>query len=279
MNVNTLLKNVEPEATKMIRTFRPTTEEKGLVRNIMSDSYYRLDNHEVANTVLQALGDDFTNHNISYKSLALTDELMHIKITKKTMIADLKKDDPVEFGIAIRNSDIGRSSFTISPFIFRLVCTNGMIREDNRYSRMHRTGKSNNHSSLLSEHQLSNETRSLHDQAMLSEVKDIINHFLTDDFMTEQLNILRAAQGEEVKNPEKTVQVLAQRFGYSEALQKDIFHDLLQSNDFTKFGVSQSITQVAHQSENVTGYNQSTQLEQDGFSILSMDLSKLVVDA
>ena len=51
--------------------------------------------------------------------------------------------DSLAWGIAFRNSMTGGASFQVDPFVWRLVCTNGMIAQEflKRYSRRHVGGR------------------------------------------------------------------------------------------------------------------------------------------
>ena len=41
--------------------------------------------------------------------------------------ADVKKGDTVQAGVIVSNSEVGMGAVSIQPFVYRLVCSNGMV--------------------------------------------------------------------------------------------------------------------------------------------------------
>ena len=105
------------------------------VRAILSNRYKRLDNDLIAHHTLDKLMDmgaeiQQSRYDGDYLQLtAITPELK----------GEVKKDDVVQGGITITNSEIGTQTLLIQPFIYRLVCTNGMVVPSilNRFYQKH----------------------------------------------------------------------------------------------------------------------------------------------
>jgi hypothetical protein len=97
------------------------TQDK--TRAILSDRYKRIDCKDVANASLDRLMDMDAELKYSYYD----GDRMNITAVLPKLEGAVEKDDIVQGGITITNSEIGGGSLIIKPFIYRLVCTNGMV--------------------------------------------------------------------------------------------------------------------------------------------------------
>lgn len=101
------------------------------IRGVMSDKYSVLDNYkiiEAVSRILKHYASDFT-----IQSHCLEDHRMHIRITLPQTSKDFglttkSKNDILQVGLDIINSEVGYHAMNIIGFIWRLVCTNGMRR-------------------------------------------------------------------------------------------------------------------------------------------------------
>jgi hypothetical protein len=111
-NLNRWLEK-ENEKKLMIRTYNDR------VRGILSDKYSKMDSPEI----LTAL-DSATSGNFSLKSYVMNEERLHVR-----MIGD-KLNVPNEdlfTGIQIDSSDVGRNLLNVQFFVYKQVCTNGLV--------------------------------------------------------------------------------------------------------------------------------------------------------
>jgi hypothetical protein len=86
------------------------------------------DHDEILERVLPALGE--FDLDWSESSLEVTDQRLYMKLVNPRVQADINLGDTVQAGVVVTNSEIGMGSFSVSPLVFRLVCRNGMIRQD-----------------------------------------------------------------------------------------------------------------------------------------------------
>jgi hypothetical protein len=99
-----------------IRTYRER------IRGILSDRYSAFD----APDVLKCVGEVllcFSDYEL--KGHMLNDERMHLRLVRKNPLGILNQD--LHGGIQIDSSDVGRSTLNVGYFVYRQVCTNGMI--------------------------------------------------------------------------------------------------------------------------------------------------------
>ncbi|HMM61136.1 MAG TPA: DUF932 domain-containing protein, partial [Candidatus Rifleibacterium sp.] len=115
-NVNHWL-HKNPE-TRMIRTL------DGTARAFLSDRYQRIENEEIAETVLPVL---LEQDGVEIESAAITESRMYIKAVFTKIEGEVKLGDVVQAGVAISNSEVGQGAVKVEPLVYRLICRNGMI--------------------------------------------------------------------------------------------------------------------------------------------------------
>ena len=91
-----------PDTRRMVRTL------DGTARAILSDRYRRIDNYEVAQTVLPIISE---MQGARIESCELTDTRMYIKVVNERIQTEVVPGDIVQAGILISNSEVGMGSF------------------------------------------------------------------------------------------------------------------------------------------------------------------------
>jgi hypothetical protein len=113
---------------RMVRTLG------GDARAFLSDRYQRIDNAHVAEVTLPVLAD---TPGIEVVSTEITEKRMYIKAITPRIAGEVRVGDEVQAGVMITNSEVGLGAITVAPLLFRLVCLNGMVVEDNRFRKHH----------------------------------------------------------------------------------------------------------------------------------------------
>ena len=131
-NLNFWINNSK-EKELMLRTY--DTAPINEARAICSNRYKRIDNDVVANHSLNKLMD----LGLDIKYSHYDRDTLNITAVNQKLEGEVYKGDVVQSGITITNSEIGSGSLIIQPFIYRLVCTNGMVapRYLNRFYSRH----------------------------------------------------------------------------------------------------------------------------------------------
>ena len=131
-NLNFWINNSK-EKELMLRTY--DTAPINEARAICSNRYKRLDNDMVANHSLNKLMD----LGLDIKYSHYDRDTLNITAVNPKLEGEVTKGDVVQSGVTITNSEIGSGSLMIQPFIYRLVCTNGMVapRYLNRFYSRH----------------------------------------------------------------------------------------------------------------------------------------------
>ena len=159
-NINHWLHNRAPER-RMLRTL------DGNLRAFLSAKYRRIDNMEIAETVLPIIS---RMEGAKVESCQITEQKMYIKVVNPRITTEVRKGDIVQAGIVISNSEVGMGSVSISPLIYRLVCSNGMIAA--QQVRKNHVGRLNDADVDMSIFR--DETIEADDRAFLMKVQDAV---------------------------------------------------------------------------------------------------------
>lgn len=233
-------------------------------RALLSNSYRVLDNDFVAEMVLQMLHQSDTDY--EFKSLAITDDAMHIKLISPKTESEVKLGDPVQFGLNISNSEIGRGQTKVLPGSFRLVCLNGMthFKNDGKgFARSH-VGSANNDIGGV---QFSRETEHAALTHVAHEFKDTIKYLMSDKYRAEQLATMKdAANSTKSKNIANTMEKVTKLFTLGEGESESILTRLAADGDLTRWGFANAVTNLANDTES---YTRANELETIGGKLLA----------
>ena len=113
----------------------------GYIRAVLSPTYYSIDNERVFSKLEQNFGSrvtelQFMKGHLSRTGSWGTDHSDHFTALAPDIA--IAENDHVYPGIHIRNSEVGFTALTIDEFLFRLVCTNGLMRREGESRLMYR---------------------------------------------------------------------------------------------------------------------------------------------
>lgn len=253
-NVNHWFAN-KPEQ-RMLRTM------DGQLRAFLSDRYRRIDNDFIAEAVLPVL---LGSNDIRVMSSEITDRRLYIQVVFPKLETEVKKGDAVQSGIVISNSEIGSGGFSISPLIFRLACTNGMITSHamNKYHVGRQVSTIEDSYEVFSD-----ETIKADDKALTLKITDLVRASMDQATFLNQVEVLRQTTlGVEIENPVKAVELLSQRMGLSGFEQNSVLKNLIKDGDLSRYGMIQAVTAVANSH---ASYDRAIELESLGGRLLEL---------
>lgn len=253
-NVNELFKrNSEP---RMVRTL------DGNARAFMSHRYRMLDNIDMANNLLPVLIDK----QLDVVSCDLTDNKLYIKAVGHRLQAEVKKGDIVEAGVMLSNSEIGKGSVNIQPFLNRLVCTNGAVINE-LATRKYHVGKELTAGNDLVVYR--DKTLELSDQAFWSEMIDVLNAVFTEDIFEGIVNKLRDTTERKITgNPVKVVEVFSTQNGLNQTQSNSVLTHLINGGDLSQWGLMNAVTAMAR--EDHLDYDEATRMESLGGTVIEL---------
>lgn len=249
----------KPES-RMVRTL------DGNVRGMLSSRYRILDAHDMLESVLPVISDK----GMDVLSSEVTERRLFIKAVSPRLQAEVKKGDVVQYGLTISTSDVGAGSVRVEPLIYRLACLNGMI--STTAIRKFHVGKNQAEDDIRE--LLSDKTRELSDAAFWAQVRDVVLGSMRPENFEAQVDRLRVAANEEIKNFDlpRVVELTMRATGLSgEGKKNSILAALASGNEgagLTRWGLINSFTRAAQ--DDAVNYEESIEMERAAGQILEL---------
>ena len=258
-NINSWF-SVNPQ-TRMVRTL------DGTARAFLSEKYRRIDNFEIAETVLPIIADI---QDARVESCEVTEERMYIKVVNPRLQTEVVPGDIVQSGILITNSEVGYGCMAIQPLVFRLVCTNGMVVNDAATRRYH-IGRGNQAGEDYSLY--SDETLQADDRALMLKVQDTVRAAVDQVRFEKVVKMMREAKEAKIVTTDipQMVELAATDYGFTKKESSGILDHLIRGQDLSLYGLSNAVTRAA---QDVESYDRSTEMESLGYTILGMSREK-----
>jgi len=247
---------------RMIRGLRSETSPDGVDtvgRAWLSDRYRRLDNIEIARKLLpefENLGTPVEFHNA-----AITDSKFYLRAVFPRIQGDVKVGDTVQWGVQIRNSEVGAGTFAIENFLLRLVCLNGMVVTKVTSSR--HVGRRIEDLGVLSDEALRAD-----DKAFWLAARDLLRASLSETaFEAVIASLKETTEGAEITRPLAATERLAKTLELTEAEREDVLAKLTLGGDMSRWGALNAVTAAAKQTDT---FDRQVEMEEMGWSLASM---------
>lgn len=252
--------NTQP-TERMIRTL------DGKARAFLSNRYRRLDNFDLLHTVMPVLTElkDAAGYGLEIMSCEVTETKLYLKCVFPKIEAEVKQGDPVQSGIVISNSEIGQGALTVTPLIYRLVCTNGMIAPDYGQRKYH-VGKAVSSGNQAYE-LFSDETLEADDKAFWLKTRDVVKASANPETFNKIIAVMQRSTTEPITQPIKAVEELSNHLNFKQAETEGILKHFMQDADYSRWGLANAVTRTA---EDTTCYDRASELEEAGWKTLTL---------
>ncbi len=208
----------------------------GHIRALLSDRYRVLDNYDLAMLTMDRARD----HGATVQECQLTESRMYVKLVVPNYKEEIAKGDDVVPGLVVSNSEVGEGAFRVEPFLFRLVCSNGLIGADSLY-KVHISG----HRLELGQLDIfKDDTKRAMDQALWEQVRDIIDATFNRDILRILVAQLKASKEVPIEKPQERIDVTARDLSLSDKAKLDLLRYFAKEGD-TLFGLVNGITRLA----------------------------------
>ena len=254
-NVNTWLQSEEDR--RMIRTL------DGQVRAVLSDRYRRLDNFDLAESVLPILQQ---LPEVKFESVELTDTRMYLKVVTPRLTYEMAPGDIVQAGVVITNSEVGQGTLSVQPLLYRLVCRNGLIASDRSLRKTHvgrALGADDDGVTVYRD-----DTLRADDKAFFLKVRDVVQAAVSETtFRQIAQKMQKTLHIPLMGDPVKTVEVLANRYDLNDAERTGVLRHLITEGDLSGYGLVNAVT---HFSQEVEDYDRATDFELLGGKLIEL---------
>jgi len=235
-----------------------------VARAFLSDRYRRIDNLEVASTVLPLFAGQ---PDMEVVSCEVTENRLHLKIVNHKLEAEVVPGDLVQAGVVISNSEVGLGAVSVQPLVYRLVCTNGMVCNDFGERRAHvgRQAKALEDSF----HLYTDETIQAEDKAFMLKLRDTTLAAIEETRFAMIVGRLRESTNVRITGRiQDVVELTGKAYDLNQPEQDNILNYLISGGDLSLYGLSNAITRA---SQDVDSYDRATALEGIGWQVATME--------
>ncbi|MDH5327663.1 MAG: DUF945 domain-containing protein [Gammaproteobacteria bacterium] len=259
-NVNHWLHNPKKPTRRMVRTL------DGDARAFLSNRYRRIDNLEVAEAALPILAE---LDDLRVISSDVTDTHLYIKALFPRLEGEVQAGDLVQAGVVISNSEVGCGALKVSPLIYRLVCTNGMVADASGDYSLNKYHVGRNVAADSTNYEIfRDETMQADDRAVLLKLQDTVRAAFSQDIFNILLGKMRESTGgPKIQIPTKAVETLGKTCGLNESEKGSVLENLIKGQDYSRWGALNAVTEVANTN---SSYERSTELESIGGRLLDL---------
>ena len=138
-------------------------------------------------------------------------------------------------GLRVTNSETGTGRLSVVPEVELLRCTNGLTLTREGYNRNHIGAR-------LEDGHWSNATQNKNLELITSMICDVVKLALDADFVEEKVGELERKAGKGIPEPEKVIEVVAQRLSFSKEERDGVLRHFLMGGQLTSGGVMNAIT-------------------------------------
>lgn len=257
-NVNTWLQSEDDR--RMLRTL------DGQVRAVLSDRYRRLDNFDLAESVLPILQQ---LPEVRFESVELTETRMYLKCITSRLTYEMAPGDVVQAGVVISNSEVGQGTLSVQPLLYRLVCRNGLIAADRSLRKTHvgrALGTEMDDAQGLQVYQ--DDTLRADDKAFFLKVRDVVQAAVSEaSFRQTAQKLQKTLKIPLVGDPVRTVEVLAQRYTLNDVERSGVLRHLITEGELSGYGLVNAVT---HYSQEIDDYDRATEFEALGGKLIEL---------
>lgn len=267
-NVNTLLahnfEKGEP-VKRMVRTL------DGSVRALVSPKFFCLDNYDLMEHLLptvkevngQVMNCQLTERHLY---LTITDPALRMLVPGSRRVGDI-----VEGGAIIGNSEIGDGSLFVKGYLNYLTCLNGAVREDGRFKR-HHLGRSIDIDEDVRE-LLSNEAQRADARAIFLKLRDVFKAMFDRARFEAYIRKVGSTTQDifDVERMDKVIDLTVRELDLPEPSKQGILTALIKGGDFSRYGLMNAITFMAHEEEDA---EQAIAFERAGGQVVELAAGK-----
>jgi hypothetical protein len=248
----------ERGSRKLVRTL------DGQVRAVLSDQYRPLDNIDLFSAIMPEL----IRQDARVESSEITESRLYIKAVTPRLEGQVKVGQRIQGGLVASNSEVGQGGILEQELDFNLICANGMIRAS--VVRKRHVGRNRGGDDFADDVRelLSSETQRLDDQAFWAKVKDVTRALFDPKRFELRLNQYRESTERVItKEVPKVVELVGERYAFTEEEQSALLDALIKGNDYTQWGLANGVTAV---SQKVKDYDRATELERVGGQLIEL---------
>ena len=267
-NVNYWLANRDDR--NMVRTL------DGKARAFLSDRFRPLDNADLAEAILPAIG----HLELQILSCEVTERRLYIKAVDNRITKDVPKGtrmgdgshkffDTLSPAIVVSNSEVGCGALAIETAVWTSACTNLAIAAQHSMRKYHLGGKIGNGDTGEAVYNLlTDKTKRLTDAALWAQARDLVAAAFNQAKFDALVGEIAGMADQKIEQSVVTaMDVTAKRFGFQDSEKVSVLQHLIEGGDLSRYGLFNAVTRTA---EDVADYDRATQFERFGGDIIEL---------
>jgi hypothetical protein len=250
-------------AQRMVRTL------DGGARAFLSSRYARIDNLEVAETVLPVLSQVAERHGGWKWSAPRSPRTGSTSRPCSRCFGPRSRagasGDIVEAGILISNSEVGLGAVSVKAFARFLACLNGMTRDGGgAWKHVGRRADESDEIYAL----LTDEAKAADDKALLLKVRDTVAATLDQTKFDAWVHKIQNTTEQRIEGDvPAAVELLSKTLSLRQEEKSSVLRHLIEGGDLSRFGLMNAVTRTA---EDVESYDRATELEALGGAVVDL---------
>lgn len=244
----------EKDHTRMLRIHESAPGlDKPLLRAYLSDRYARRDHSEFFQKLFPMIHD--SNLDADVLLCGLSPKFMSIKILYRGFSFEGPDGHELFLGLFFRNSETGHGSTLIEPFLYRSYCKNGLILGYDCLANVSKThvGRVWEQVGLLNKDDGQ-------DELFWGKAKLMFEQIVNNDTLEEIKAKLKVVADIEIKDRESALASATLKMGLTKKERKRAM-EFWQVNDLSVWGLINSLTAMAHDSDVVKTTQRQNELE------------------
>lgn len=216
------------------------------VRAFLSNRYRVIDHLPLTDCVL----NEIQGQKVQCERTHLSETNMFIYFRVPKLMATINVGDQVVGGFVVENSETGHGACKITPRIFRLVCSNGLITET-KSRQIHLGGWGGE-----------GENREV-----FLQIRDSIRN--TFDRFGEIIRTIKDSTENRISNPVRTIENVVKEYRLSDDQRDRILMSFGEEKDDSQYGIANAIARTAREEEK---FEKGFGLEKLGGTLITMPL-------
>ena len=168
------------------------------------------------------------------------------------------------------NSETGQGTLAIEGFFYDGYCLNGCVFGQIEAFSFKRTHLGGRLIEGVDFEVMSDQSRELEDNAIISQVSDVMTALANPEFAQKMVTRLRATtETGDVQSPVGAVDLAVKELDLREDEKESILTTFIEDRDYSQWGLASAITQVAN--KEATTYERSCELENVGANVIDLN--------
>lgn len=229
-------------------------------RAILSDKYRPIDYDVILEAILPTL---MGHGNLNVISSEITERKMYLQVVSPKLEGEVKKGDVVQMGLSVSSSDVGLGAVNIDPYLYRLVCLNGMTMATS--IRKYHVGKRIEADEFGI---FSAETINMDNAVFVRKIRETVEHSFNElEFQNTLSRLTITADNKIERKIDDTIKEVTKKYDLSKNEGESLLKNLINGGELSQWGLGNAVTQMANDHAD---YDRAMEFQKIGGQIIDL---------